>query len=45
MLLSKNPDRYLPNIWPAYYKSAKGCKIVDIDNNNFIDLSTMGVRY
>ena len=43
MLLSKNPDRYLPNIWPAYYKSAKGCKIVDIDNNNFIDLSTMGV--
>ena len=25
MLLSKNPDRYLPNAWPTYFKTAKGC--------------------
>ena len=23
MLLSKNPDRYLPNAWPTYFKTAK----------------------
>ena len=43
MLLSKNPDRFLPNYWPAYYKSAKGCEIIDYDNNSYFDLSTMGV--
>lgn len=43
MLLSKNPDRYLPNGWPSYYKSAHGCSIIDIDNNEYLDLSTMGV--
>ena len=43
MLLSKNPDRFLPNYWPAYCKSAKGCGIIDYDNNSYFDLSTMGV--
>ena len=43
MLLSKNPDRYLPNAWPTYFKTAKGCIITDLDNNKFKDLSTMGV--
>tara|TARA_A100001015_G_scaffold287074_1_gene356459 strand:- start:2910 stop:4949 length:2040 start_codon:yes stop_codon:yes gene_type:complete len=43
MLLSKNPERYLPDFWPTYFKSAKGCKIRDYDNNNYIDLSLMGV--
>ena len=43
MLLSKNPDRYLPDFWPSYFKSAKGCKISDFDNNTYIDLSLMGV--
>ena len=43
MLLSKNPDRYLPDLWPTYFKSAKGCKIKDYDNNNYVDLSLMGV--
>ena len=43
MLLSKNPDRYLPNAWPTYFKIAKGCIITDLDNNRFIDFSTMGV--
>tara|TARA_B100000029_G_scaffold516819_1_gene635191 strand:- start:3405 stop:5489 length:2085 start_codon:yes stop_codon:yes gene_type:complete len=43
MLLSKNPDRYLPDLWPTYFKSAKGCKITDLDDNQYIDFSTMGV--
>jgi len=43
MLLSKNPDRYLPNFWPTYYKSAKGCFITDLNKNKFIDFSLMGV--
>ena len=43
MLISKNPDRYLPGIWPTYFKSAKGCKVKDLDNNEYIDFSTMGV--
>jgi glutamate-1-semialdehyde 2,1-aminomutase len=43
MLLSKNPDRYLPNAWPTYFKTAKGCIITDLDNNRFMDFSTMGV--
>ena len=43
MLISKNPERYLPNYWPTYFKSAKGCKIKDYDGNTFLDISLMGV--
>ena len=43
MLLSKNPDRYLPDVWPAYFKSAKGCRVKDLDGNEYIDFSLMGV--
>ena len=43
MLLSKNPNRYSPEFWPTYFKSAKGCKIRDLDGNEFIDFSLMGI--
>jgi glutamate-1-semialdehyde 2,1-aminomutase len=43
MILSKSPDRFLPNFWPSYYKSATGCKITDYDGNIFTDMSLMGV--
>ena len=36
-------DRHLKKFWPAYYKSAKGCKIKDYDNNTYTDLYLMGV--
>ena len=42
MFLSKKAEGYLPNLWPSYYKSAKGCYVKDLDNNSFIDL-TMSV--
>jgi glutamate-1-semialdehyde aminotransferase len=42
-LLSKRPEMFLPDYWPAYYSKAKGCEIWDIDNNKYIDMSTMGI--
>ena len=43
MLLSKRPEFFLPNGWPAYYKKTKGCTIWDLDGKNYYDLSLMGV--
>ncbi len=43
MLLSKRPQLFLPYNWPTYYKKAKGCKIVGLDGNSYLDMSLMGV--
>ncbi len=42
-LLSKRPEQFLPNLWPAYYSRAKGCDVWDLDNNHYIDFSYMGI--
>jgi len=42
-LLSKRPEMYAPDVWPAYYMKAKGCYIVDLDGKRYIDMSTMGI--
>jgi len=42
-LLSKRPEMFAPDLWPAYYKKAKGCEIWDIDNNHYYDMSTNGI--
>jgi glutamate-1-semialdehyde 2,1-aminomutase len=42
-LLSKRPEMFLPDRWPSYYASAKGCEIVDLDGNHFIDMTIMGM--
>jgi glutamate-1-semialdehyde 2,1-aminomutase len=42
-LLSKRPEMFAPDVWPAYYSKAKGCKIWDLDNNEYIDMSIMGI--
>ncbi|MBT0663928.1 aminotransferase class III-fold pyridoxal phosphate-dependent enzyme [Geobacter pelophilus] len=42
-LLSKRPEMFLPEQWPAYYQSAKGITVTDLDGNSFIDMSIMGV--
>jgi glutamate-1-semialdehyde 2,1-aminomutase len=42
-LLSKRPEMFLPNNWPSYYKKAKGCKVWDLDDNRYIDMSIMGI--
>tara|TARA_Y100000590_G_scaffold419436_1_gene521176 strand:+ start:1799 stop:3763 length:1965 start_codon:yes stop_codon:yes gene_type:complete len=43
MFLSKNPDRFLPNQWPAYFSKSKKCFIWDLDNKKYVDMSVMGV--
>ena len=42
-LLSKNPNLFLPNKWPTYFSKSKGCKVWDLDNNSYVDMSLMGV--
>ncbi|MFC1709969.1 aminotransferase class III-fold pyridoxal phosphate-dependent enzyme, partial [Candidatus Omnitrophota bacterium] len=42
-LLSKRPEMFLPDLWPAYYQKAKGCHVWDLDGRKLIDMSTMGV--
>jgi len=42
-LLSKRPEQFLPDYWPAYYKDAKGCKVWDLDDKEYIDASFMGI--
>ena len=43
MLLSKRPEMFLPNKWPAYFKKASGCIIWDLDENKLLDMSIMGI--
>ena len=42
-ILSKRPELFLPNHWPAYYSKAKGIKIWDLDNRVYRDFTTNGV--
>lgn len=42
-LLSKRPEKFVPELWPAYYAKAKGCKVWDLDGNEYLDFSTMGI--
>jgi len=42
-LLSKRPEMFLPEQWPAYYKKAKGCRVWDLDGNEYTDMSYMGI--
>lgn len=43
MLLSKRPEMFLPENWPSYYSKAKGNKIWDLDGNQYLDMSIMGI--
>ena len=42
-LLSKRPEMFAPDVWPAYYSKAKGCRVWDIDGNEYLDMSIMAV--
>lgn len=42
-LLSKRPEMFLPNYWPAYYDKAEGCFVWDLDGNKYLDMSYMGI--
>ena len=43
MLLSKRPEMFAPNQWPAYYSKAKGCDVWDLENKKYLDMSLMSV--
>ena len=43
MLLSKRSEMFLPDHWPTYFEKAKGCRVWDLDGNEFIDMSIMGI--
>ncbi len=42
-LLSKRPEMFAPEQWPAYCREARGCEIVDLDGNQYLDMSIMGI--
>ncbi len=42
-LLSKRPEMFLPDIWPAYYEKAKGYEVWDLDGKKYTDMSYMGI--
>jgi glutamate-1-semialdehyde 2,1-aminomutase len=42
-LLSKRPEMFLPDQWPAYYSRAKGVEVWDLDGNRYVDMSINGV--
>lgn len=43
MLLSKRPEMFLPEQWPAYFCKAKGCKVWDLEGKEYMDVSIMGI--
>ena len=43
MLLSKRSEMFLPGKWPSYFSSTKGCYVTDLDNNEYLDMSIMGI--
>ena len=43
MLLSKRPEMFLPDQWPAYFSKTQGCSVWDLDDNHYFDMSLMGV--
>lgn len=42
-LLSKRPELYAPDVWPAYYREAHGCEIIDLDGRRLVDMTTNGI--
>ena len=42
-LLSKRPEMFAPESWPAYYSEAQGCEVIDLDGNRLLDMSIMGI--
>jgi glutamate-1-semialdehyde 2,1-aminomutase len=42
-LLSKRPEMFAPDVWPAYFEEAIGCEVVDLDGRRFLDMSHCGI--
>ena len=42
-LLSKRPELFLPDQWPAYYQRAQGAEVWDLDGCRYLDFTHCGV--
>ena len=42
-LLSKRPELFAPEFWPAYYRRAQGIEVEDLGGRTYRDFSLMGV--
>ncbi len=42
-LLSKRPEMFAPDQWPAYFETASGCEIVDLDGRTYLIFTHNGV--
>src|SRR5471030_35627 len=42
-LLSKRPELFLPEQWPAYFSTARGVEVTDVDGNTYVDMSMMAI--
>lgn len=42
-LLSKRSEMQAPDQWPAYFREARGCEVVDLDGRRFIEMSMSGI--
>lgn len=42
-LLSKRPEMFAPDVWPAYFEQAIGCEVIDTAGRKFIDMSSGGI--
>lgn len=42
-LLSKRPELFLPEQWPAYYRRARGAELWDLDGNRYLDMCYNGL--
>lgn len=43
MFLSKRAEMWLPDRWPAYFSRTSGCRVWDLDDREYIDISIMGI--
>ncbi|MGI5817846.1 MAG: aminotransferase class III-fold pyridoxal phosphate-dependent enzyme [Armatimonadota bacterium] len=42
-LLSKRPEMFAPEQWPAYFREARGCEVWDLDGRHYYDMSLNGI--
>lgn len=42
-MLSKRPEMFAPDQWPAYFSKAKGCEVWDLDGTHYYDMSSNGI--
>ena len=42
-LLSKRPEMFAPEQWPAYYREARGCDVIDLDGRRYVDVARHGI--